>query len=340
MQNFKSPPTRKSFVKLAIASLAFGAACSAMAQAWQPTKTVEITVAAGAGGGTDQLARLIQLSINKYKLLAVPTVVLNKGGGNGAEGFLDTKLAKGDAHKIIVGTNNAYLLPLVAKLGFEWSELTPVAVLAQDEFILWAPADAPFKTAKEYLDAAKADPGSYRMGGSQSKDVDQTLTLLINKTYGTKFTYIPFKSGSEAATQLAGKHIASNVNNPSENLSQWRAGQVKPLCLFSRTRMAYTTKVTTDMAWSDIPTCKEQGIGIDEYRFPRTIVMPGGVTTEQVRFYVDLMKKVVDTPEFKEYMERNALAPTFLTGDAFKAYVDEDQQRARKIFQDAGWLVK
>ena len=115
------------------------------------------------------------------------------------------------------------------------------------------------------------------MGGSQSKDVDQTLTLLINKTYGTKMVYIPFKSGSEAATQLAGKHIAANVNNPSENISQWRAGQVKPLCVFSKTRMSYTTKMA-DQAWSDIATCKEQGLAIDEYRFPRTVFMPGGVS--------------------------------------------------------------
>lgn len=313
---------------------------AAHAEDWQPTKTVEMIVAAGAGGGTDQLARLIQSIITKYKLLPVATVVLNKGGGNGAEGFLETKLAQGDPNKIIVGTNNGYLLPMVAKMGYQWSDLTPVAVLAQDDFILWVPADAPFKTAKEYLDAAKADPAAYRMGGSQSKDVDQTLTLLINRTYGTKFTYIPFKSGAEAATQLAGKHIGSNVNNPSENLSQWRAGQVKPLCVFSPTRMVYTAKVTTDMAWSDIPTCKEQGVGIDEFRFPRTIAMPGGVTPAQLQFYVTLMKKVTEAPEFKEYVTRNALAPTFLDGAAFKAYALEDQARSRKIFEEAGWIVK
>jgi tripartite-type tricarboxylate transporter receptor subunit TctC len=306
---------------------------------WQPTKTIEIVVAGGPGGGTDQLGRLIQSIITKYKLAPVSTVVLNKGGGNGAEGFLDTRLAKGDAHKLIVGTNNAYLLPLVAKLGYQWNELTPVAAVAQDDFILWAQGDAPYKTAKEFLDAAKADPANFKMGGSQSKDVDQTLTLLINKTAGTKMVYIPFKSGSEAATQLAGKHIASNVNNPSENISQWRAGQVKPLCVFSKTRMSYTTKIA-DKAWSDVATCKEQGVGIDEYRFPRTVFMPGGVSADQLKFYVNLLKRVTQTPEFAEYVERNALAPTFLEGAALTDYIKADETRARGIFADAGWLVK
>ena len=322
----------------AVAAALLSAAAPAHAD-WQPTKTIDIVVAAGPGGGTDQLARLIQSIVTKYKLAPVATVVLNKGGGNGAEGFLDTKLARGDAHKIIVGTNNAYLLPLVAKLGYQWSELTPVAAVAQDDFILWTAADAPYKTAREFLDAAKAGPGTFKMGGSQSKDVDQTLTLLINKTAASKMVYIPFKSGSEAATQLAGHHIASNVNNPSENISQWRAGQVKPLCVFSKTRMVYTTRIA-DKAWSDVQTCKEQGLAIDEYRFPRTVFMPGGVSADQLRFYVNLLKRVTQTPEFAEYVERNALAPTFLEGAALVDYIKTDETRARDIFQDAGWLVK
>lgn len=324
---------------IGIAATAISTSASAQ-QGWQPGKPIEVVVAAGAGGGTDQLARLIQAIVAKHKFSPVPMVVINKGGGNGAEGFLDIKLAKGDPHKIIVGTNNAYLLPLVSKIGYSWSELTPVAAVAQDDFILWGQSDAPYKTAKEYLDAAKADPSKYRMGGSQSKDVDQTLTLLINKVHGTKFIYIPFKSGSEAATQLAGKHITSNLNNPSENLSQWKAGQATPLCVFSKARMTFSAKVTNDKSWADVPTCKEQGVAIDEYRFPRTVFMPGEVTQDQLNFYTNLLRRVVQTPEFAEYIERNALAAGFLDGFALKNYIVADEQRASKIFQDAGWLVK
>ena len=310
------------------------------AEAWKPTKNVNIIVAAGAGGGTDQLARLIQSIITRHKLMDVHTVVQNKGGGNGAEGFLDVKMAHGDPNTIIVGTNNEYLLPLVAKLGYKWDDLTPVAAVAQDDFILWGPANSPFKNVKEYIDAVKANPSKYPMGGSQSKDVDQTLTMLINKVEGTKFVYIPFKSGGEASIQLAGGHIASNTNNPSESISQWRAGQVKPWCVFSKERMVYTQKITATMAWSDVPTCVSQGIKIDEYRFPRTVFMPGGVTAAQRQYYVDLLKKVTQTPEFKEYLAHGALVPTFLAGDQFKAYIQADLARVEPIFKAAGWLRK
>lgn len=311
---------------------------SQAADTWAPTKTVTIVTAASAGGGTDQLARVIQSIITRHKLMEPSTVILNKGGGNGAEGFLDLKMAKGDPYKIIIGTNNVYLLPLVAKLGYQWTDLTPVATVARDAFILWGSDASPFKTAGEYIKAVRADPSKYPMGGSQSKDTDQTLTLLINKAEDVKFVYIPFKSGGEASTQLAGGHIASNVNNPAEGISQWRAHQIKPWCVFSKERMGYTRKVTDTMAWSDVPTCVSQGIKVEEYYMPRTVFLPGGVTDAQRLYYVNLMKKVTETPEFKEYLERGALLPTFLSGDDFKAYIKNDVQRTAVIFKAAGWL--
>ena len=321
-------------------SLLCASALPLMAHAWQPEKNVEIIVAGGPGGGTDQLGRLIQSIITTHKLLDVNTVVLNKGGGNGAEAFLDMKMSKGDADKIVIGTNNIYLLPLVSKLGYKWQELTPVAAVAQDDFILWTYKDAPWADAKGLYDTVKADGSKLRMGGSQSKDVDQTLTLLLNKTTGSKLVYIPFKSGSEAATQLAGKHIAANVNNPSESISQWRGDQVRPLCVFSKERMRYTAKVAGEQAWADVPTCHEQGLGVDEYRFPRTVFMPGDVSPEQRAFYVELMRKVTEAPEFKAYVAQNALVPTFLQGEQLTAYIEQDTARVTPVFQEAGWLQK
>ena len=326
---------------LAALPLCLAAVVAPVAEAaWQPEGKVEIVVAGGPGGGTDQLGRLIQSIITQHRLLDASTVVMNKGGGNGAEAFLEMKMAKGEADKLVIATNNVYLLPLTAKLGYQLADLTPVAAIAEDDFILWSHADAPWKDARGYLDAIKQDPAGKRMGGSQSKDVDQTLTLLLNRTEGTKLTYIPFKSGSEAATQLAGKHITSNVNNPSESLSQWRGGQVVPLCVFSQARMTYTAKVTETQAWSDVPTCKEQGLGIDQYRFPRTVLLPGGVSEEQRAFYVELLRKVSQTPEFKAYIERNALVPTFLEGQALQDYIAQDTARVTPVFEDAGWLKR
>src|SRR5690348_16724126 len=137
------------------------------ARAWEPTKTVEFIVPAGTGGGADQMARFIQGMVAKHSLMKQSMVVINKSGGAGAEGFLDVKNAKGDPHKIIITLSNLFTTPLATGVPFSWKDLTPVKMMALDEFVLWVNADTPYKTAKDYVDAAKkAGPGKMKMGGT------------------------------------------------------------------------------------------------------------------------------------------------------------------------------
>ena len=229
------------------ATMAIALAIPLSAAAWEPTKPVEFIVPAGTGGGADQMARLLQGVITKNNLMKQPMIVVNKSGGAGAEGFLAVKDAKGDPHKIIITLSNLFTTPLATGVPFNWKDLTPVAMLALDQFVLWVNAEAPYKTAKDYLDAVKAGgPNKFKMGGTGSKQEDQIITVAIEKATGTKFTYIPFKGGGDVAVQLVGKHIDSSVNNPIEAVAQWRAGALRPLCVFDDDRMPYKTKVTDD----------------------------------------------------------------------------------------------
>ncbi len=315
-------------------------ALGGVAQAeWKPTKPVEFIAISGPGGGTDNFARMVQSIIAKHKLMDQSVIVTNKGGGSGAEGLVYAKAAAGDPHKLTFGTNNAYLLPYVAKLAYKPSDVTPVAAMAMDEFLIWVKADSPYKDAKSFLEAAKAKPQTLKMGGSQSKDTDQTLTSLIEDATGTKFIYIPFKGGGEAGVQLAGGHIDANTNNPNENIGQWKAGAIKPLCVFSPARLAEGPKVTATMGWSDIPTCKEEGLPIEQFQMPRTVWLPGGAPSEAVAFYANVLKKVSETPEWKEYIERTSQTDRFLAGEELKKFVAEDEAKNKKVFEREGWLV-
>ncbi|SDO72630.1 tripartite tricarboxylate transporter substrate binding protein [Aureimonas jatrophae] len=319
---------------------AFAATAPAAHAQFAPRKPVEMVVSGNAGGGSDQFARQIQAAVQKHDLNPTNIVVVNKGGGSGAEGFIYGKGYAGDETKLIIGTNNEWILPMVAKVGFTSGELTPVAVMALDEFIVWVQPDAPYKTIMDMVEAAKATPGSVRFGGSQSKDTDQTLVRQIENATGAKFTYVPFKSGAEASTQLAGKHIDANTNNPAEITGQWRAGQVRPLCVMSAQRLADTTKVTDTMAWSDIPTCKEQGLPIDSYQMPRTVFMPGEADPEAVSYYADMLRKVSETPEFKEYVKNSSQTGRFMTGEEMKSFVDTSREQLRAQYEKDGWLVQ
>jgi len=139
--------------------------------------------------------------------------------------------------------------------------------------------------------------------------------------------------------QLAGGHIDSHVNNPSESIGQWKGSTQRPLCAFSPQRLPDGPKVTQTQNWHDIPTCVESGLNIPQFQQPRTVWLPGKVTAEQTAFYVELMKKVQSTPEWKEYIERSSQTDTFLTGEALNKCIKEDIERTRKIAADEGWLV-
>ncbi|HUP96790.1 MAG TPA: tripartite tricarboxylate transporter substrate-binding protein [Usitatibacter sp.] len=328
---------RNYISSLALAAAAF-CAPSAIA-AWEPGKPLEIVVAAGAGGASDQMARMMQAAIQKNNLMKQPVVVSLKGGASGAEALMYMKASQGDSSKVLIAYSLIYMLPLSAKIPFNWRDLTPVSVIALDEFVLWTGATLPYKSVKEFSDAAKKADPVFKMGGTGSKREDHVLTVFLEKKTGAKFAYLPYKSGGEAATQLVGNHTQSNVNNPSENLEVWRAGQVRPLCVFAKERIGYKGKVAGDMSWNDIPTCKEQGVDVS-YQMLRAMFLPGGVGAEQTQFYNDLFKKITQTTEYKEYMEKQALKPVFLSGNDMLKFLEEDETLNKSLMTEAGFVAQ
>src|SRR5258708_5124677 len=259
----------------ALAGIAF---TTGSAMAWEPTKPVEIVVAAGAGGASDQMARMMQAAIQKNKLMSQPMVVTLKGGASGAEALMYMKAGATAANR-----------PL-------------------------------------------------KMGGTGSKREDHVLTVFMEKKTGAKFASLPYKSGGEAATQLVGNHTQSNVNNPSENLEVWRAGQVRALCVFDKERIQYKAKVTDKQSWGDIPTCKEEGLDV-QYLMLRAMFLPGKVSADQTAFYVDLFRKVTQTAEYKDYMEKQALKPIFLAGKDMLKFLEEDDALNKGLMTEAGFVA-
>ncbi|MGE5242369.1 MAG: Bug family tripartite tricarboxylate transporter substrate binding protein [Bacteroidota bacterium] len=341
MQNNTVSILCKTFVRGAVTTLAMvGLSVPVSAMAWEPTKPVELVVPAGTGGGADQMARFVQGLIAKHHLMKEPIVVVNKSGGAGAEGFLYIKDNKGNAEELVITLSNLFTTPLATGVPFNWRDLTPVAMLALDEFVLWVNADTPYHTAKQYLDAIKAgNDGQFKMAGTGSKQEDQIITVAIDKFTGKKFTYVPFKGGGDVAVQLVGKHVDSTVNNPIEAVAHWRSGKLRPLCVFDGQRMPYKEKVTDKMSWHDIPTCKEAGLNV-EYLMLRGIFMPGGVSQDQVDYYVNVFKKMRALPEWKDFMEKGAFNQSFMYGKEYANWVEKAEETHKTLMKDAGFLAK
>ena len=323
---------KKSFIALALC-------LPLLAAAWEPTKAVELVVPAGTGGGADQMARFIQGVVTKNNLMKQPIVVVNKAGGAGAEGFLDVKGDKGNPHKIIITLSNLFTTPLATGVPFNWRDMTPVSMMALDQFVLWVNAESPHQTSKAFFDALKAGPDrAIKMGGTGSKQEDQIITVLLEKAAGKKMIYIPYRGGGEVAVQLVGNHVQATVNNPIEAESHWRAGKLRALCVMDGKKLPYTNKVTATQSWGDLPTCSSAGIPV-EYTMLRGIFMAPGVTPEQTKFYVDLLAKVRALPEWKDFMDKGAFNQTTMSGQAFFDWLGKNEQMHRSLMREAGFLA-
>jgi tripartite-type tricarboxylate transporter receptor subunit TctC len=303
------------------------------ASAWEPTKPIEFVIPAGTGGGADQMARLIAGVAEKHKLSPQSIIVVNKSGGAGAEGFLHVKGKKGDAHTIIITLSNLFTTPLATGTPFNWRDLTPVARMALDRFILWVNAETPYKTAKEYLAAVKEKNGTAKMGGTGSKQEDQIITVLLEQSQNVKFTYVPFKGGGEVCVNLVGKHVDSTVNNPIECVSHWKAGRVRPLAVFDPEHIP-------DPDWKAIPTVKEALGANITYNMLRGIFGPPDMPKEAVDWYIGFLKKVYDTKDFQDYLHKGALKPAFTTGPEYAAWVEEAEKLHKELMEKGGLVKK
>jgi putative tricarboxylic transport membrane protein len=319
-------------IAISVFPLLLGLFTIGIANAWQPNKPVEFIVPAGTGGGADVMARFISPLVAKYKLSPKPFIVINKSGGAGAEGFMYVKGKKGDPNVVIITLSNLFTTPLATGIPFNWKDLTPLARLALDYFVLWVNAEAPYKTAKEYLEAVKKEPGKFLMGGTGTAQEDQIITIMMEQAFGLKFTYVPFKGGGDVAVELVGKHTHSTVNNPSEAVSHWKAGRLKPLATIDNERIALPD-------WNTIPTMKE-ATGTDmSYLMLRGIFAAPGIKQEQQDFYVDVFKKMTDTPEWKKYISDMGLKGAFLSGPDFAKWVGEQEEKHEALMRKGG-LIK
>jgi len=303
------------------------------AAAWQPTKPVEFNIPAGTGGGADIMARFISPLFQKNNITDKPFIVTNRSGGAGAEGFLHVKGKAGDDHTIIITLDNLFTTPLATGVPFNWKDLTPISRLALDWFVLWVNAESPYKTAKEYFDAVKKDPGKLKMAGTGTKQEDQIITVQLEQALGLKWAYVPFKGGGEVCVELVGKHVDSTVNNPSECVSHWRAGKVRPLAVIDHERIPLPM-------WDQIPTLKE-ATGVDiSYQMLRGIFAAPKIKKEVQDGYVALFKKVYDSEDYQKYLKDYALKGAFLSGPEYVSWLEKKEAATKELMGKGDMLKK
>jgi putative tricarboxylic transport membrane protein len=298
----------------------------------QPTRPIEFVISTAVGGGSDLYARAMNAIIEEQKLSPQPVQPTNKEGGSGAVAFTYVFEKKGDQHFIMITLNSFFTTIITQKLPYKATDFTPIANLALDPFFLWVNEDSPWKTAGDFVTAGKAK--QLIASGTGSKQEDEVMFLRIAEVSGIQVPrYVPQSGGAAVATALAGHQggVEVTVNNPSEGLQLYQQKRLRPLC-------AFTPTSPTTGVYAGLATCKSQGLAIDDYFVMRAIMAPPGLTAAQQAFWVDLFKKVYDSPKWKEFMNTNALNPDFRSGIDFRSFINNYEKLHNDIATKNKWV--
>ena len=318
------------FMKTVTASvLALAVAAPAMAQDWQPRKPVEFIIMAGTGGGADQIARLLQGLIEKKGLSPRPFIPINKPGGSGAEALRYLQDKAGDDHTVMMTLNSFYTTPIIQEdLGVDVTTFTPIGLMAMDTFLLWVNTDREDITDLDsYVAAVKGAGLDWKVGGTGSGQEDSVLTAMMEAAFDYDVTYIPFPGGGTVAKNLVGNQIDSTVNNPSEQMEFYRAGNSKPLVQFTGERMA---------AFPDVPTAKELNVDI-EYYMQRSVNGPPGMSEEAVAWYTNLFGELFNSQEWQDFCTSDGLTcDNFLNGADLASFHATQVEAHKKLIEQVG----
>jgi putative tricarboxylic transport membrane protein len=303
---------------------------SALGAGKYPEKPINLIVHAGAGGGSDIFSRTLSAAVEKDKLLPQPIIVENKPGGSGAIAFAYVAGKKKDPYYILTAVTSFMTTPLMGITPVGLKDFTPIANFAFDEYMLMVSPKSKYKSVKEIIADAKANPKKITVGGTQLGSSDSICAYLVEKAAGVQFNFIVFNGGGEVNAALLGGHIDIAVSNPGEALELSKAGKVKLLGVFSDKRLPGAP---------DVPTLKEQGVDVT-YVQNRGLVAPADIPADARKVLEEAFAKYMKTDIFKKYLEDNMLAPAWMDGETFGKWLEKENARYAVIVKDMGLMKK
>lgn len=314
-------------IALALAAMASPIA----AQGFKPTKPVEFVVHTGPGGGADVLARFIAAAMEKEKLLPVRMYVVNKTGGGGQTAMAYLAEKQGDAHTIAPFLSLFFTLPIMtAEAKVTMKDLTPVARLLFEPAMIVVKNDAPYQTLKDFIDAAKQNPGQRKQSSASLGGRDWVVRQLLMKHTGANWAFISFPNMGERIAALLGGHVDMMFIEPQEVGEHIRAGNLRIIAQISDSRLP---------PFPNVPTVKEAGFDVPNVPQVRGIIAPPGIPREALAYWEDVFARFVKTPSWRKYLEDNVLVEAFLRGAELNTFVDEYSETMRGILRDGGVKV-
>lgn len=308
-----------SFVVLT--SLCAFTTTSVLAQAF-PSKPVRLIVTYPPGGSSDLMGRLMAKKLSE--LWGQPVIVENKGGAAGSIGMDFAARQAPDGYSFVLGNFGPALVnPLMSKVSYNMEkDFIPISLTASGPNVLVVPANSPYKSLQELLDAAKAKPNTLNFGTSGPGSMSHIATEMIMRQSGVQMTHVPYKGGGLALVDLMAGQIDFIVSDALPAAEHIKSGKLRPLAITSGSRTPLVPGV---------PTFSEGGLPGFVALTWWGVFLPAGTPKDiQDKYYTSLVK-VMGDPEIKERFAAMGVQAQATTPEEFKAYLAAENARYSKL---------
>lgn len=299
----------------------------AAAQAKYPSRPIQLICPWAAGGGTDRIARMVAILLEKE--LGQPVTVVNRTGGSGAVGHTAGATAAPDGYTITIVTVELAMMHWMGLTPLTYREFTPAVLLNIDPAGVQVAVASEWKTLKQLLDYVKANPGKAKASGTGKGGIWDLARAGMLKTAGIPIDAMPWVPSTGAATGLQ-ELVAGGVQVVTASLVEGRplieAGKVRPLAHMADKR---------DPAFPDVPTLKEQGINWTMGAW-RGIALPKGTSPEIVALMEKALDKVVKSKEFVDFMNKGPFGILYKPSAEFGKFLAEQDETMGVLMKEAG----
>ncbi len=319
------------FLIAVLAATLVVAAPAALAQAWSPSRNVEIVVGSAPGGSNDKTARTVEKAIVEGKLIPTSLTVVNRPGGGSSIAFNYVSQKKGDPHTLLIGTTALLTNHIVGTSPLSYQDFTPVASLFNDYVVFAVNVNSPIKTGRDLIAKLKENPQSVSIGFATTLGSHNHIAAgLLAKSVGVNarnLKAIAFKGSAEAITQVLGGHIDMVTTAAGNVASHLAEGRLRVIGVSSEKRFPG--------AFAQVPTWKEQGANL-VYGGWRSIMAPKDITLAQVAYWEGVLRKVASTPEWKADLDKNYWSDDFVGSAQFSKDIVKDYNDIKAVLIDIG----
>jgi tripartite-type tricarboxylate transporter receptor subunit TctC len=323
-------PLRIALLVVLALVLGLGAASDALAQAKYPSRPIQLICPWAAGGGTDRIARMVAVLLEKD--LGQPVTVVNRTGGSGAVGHTAGATATADGHTLTIVTIEVTQMHWQGLTPLTFKDFTPVALLNIDPAGVQVAANSEFKSLKQLLDHVKANPGKLKASGTGKGGVWDIARAGMLKAAGIPVDALPWVPSTGAATGLQ-ELVAGGVHVVTASLPEGgpliEAGKVRPLAIMADKR---------DPLFPSVPTLKEEGINWTMGAW-RGIALPKGTSPEIAATLERALDKIVKSSEFADFMKKNGFGILWKPSAEFARFLAENDEAMGKLMREVG-IVK